>query len=91
MVYACAEGSDHLPIAHALRLPEPTNKKTSSGCVPPLRSGPLAALTFGRRKVSGRKKKKKERKNNAKFSDHYFRSRTHNVRTKIHFWINQSR
>ena len=25
--YACAEGGAHLPIAHALRLPEPTKKE----------------------------------------------------------------
>ena len=54
--YACAEGGTHLLIALALRLPEPTKKNKSSGCVPQLHSGSLAALRFGRRKVSGRKK-----------------------------------
>ena len=37
--YACAEGGTHLHIAHALRLPEPKQIK-SSDCVPSLRSGP---------------------------------------------------
>ena len=53
--YACAEGGAHLPIAHALCLPEPTKKNKSEG-VPPLRSGPLAALRF----VSKWKERKKE-------------------------------
>ena len=60
--YAFAEGGAHLPIAHALRPPEPTQKTKSSGCVPPLCSGPLVALRFGRRKVSGRKEKRKRKK-----------------------------
>ena len=29
--YACAEGGAHLPIAQALRLPEPTKKNKSEG------------------------------------------------------------
>ena len=45
--YACSEGGAHLPIAHKLRLPEPTKNPKSEGCVPPLRSGPLAAFRFG--------------------------------------------
>ena len=45
--YAYAEGGTHLPISHALRLPEPTQKTKSEGCVHPLRSGPLVALRFG--------------------------------------------
>ena len=45
--YAYAEGGAHVPIAHALRLPEPIKKPKSEGCVPLLRSGPLAALRFG--------------------------------------------
>ena len=28
-IYACAEGGAHLPIAHALHLPDPTNKPKS--------------------------------------------------------------
>ena len=47
MQYMCADGGAHLPIVHALRLPEPTQKTKSEGCVPPLRSGSLAALRFG--------------------------------------------
>ena len=54
---AFAKGGAHLPIAHALRLPE-TEK-------------------YGEGK---KKKEEKERKNNAKFSSHYVRPRTHNVR-----------
>ena len=46
-LYACAEGSAHLTIVHALHLPEPVKKPKSEGCVPTLRSGPLAALRFG--------------------------------------------
>ena len=45
--YACAEAAAHLPIPHALRLPEPTKTNKYEGCVPPLCSGPLAALRFG--------------------------------------------
>ena len=33
-----------------------------------------------KRKVSGRKKKERRKKNNGKFSGHYIRQRTHNVR-----------
>ena len=61
--YACTEGGAPLPIAHALRLPEPTNKPKSDGGVPPLGPGPLAALRFGNTCMERRKKKK----NNAKF------------------------
>ena len=42
-----AEGGAHLHIVNALRLPELTKKTKPEGCVPPLRSGPLAALRFG--------------------------------------------
>ena len=67
-------GGAYLPIAHALRLTEPTKKPKSEGCVPTPRSGPLATLRFGSTwKEEGRKK-------NAKFSGHYVRLRTHNVR-----------
>ena len=60
--YACAERGDHLPIAHALRLPEPTKKNKSTGCVPTLLSGPLAGRRFGStRKERKRKKEKEER------------------------------
>ena len=56
--YACAEGGAHFPIAHALRLPEPTKNTKSEGCVPPIRSGPLAALRF----VSTQKEREKKEK-----------------------------
>ena len=60
----CAEGGAHLPIVHALRLPESTNKMKCEGCVPPLLSGPLAAsdLEVHGRKKEERKRKKKERR-----------------------------
>ena len=61
-IYACTEGGAHFPIAHALRLPEPTPKKIKLGCVTPFHSGPLATLRFGRRKVGGRKKKGRKRR-----------------------------
>ena len=66
--YACAKRG-----ANAHRLPEPTKKSKSEGCVHLLCSGPLTALIFG-------SKWKERRKNNAKFSGHYVRPRTHNVR-----------
>ena len=53
-------GGTHLPIAHTLRLPEPTKKPKSLGCVPPLRSGPVATLRFGRRKVCAWKKEESQ-------------------------------
>ena len=53
-------------------------KSISSGCVPPLRSGPLAARRFG--------STWKERKNNAKFSGFYVCPCTHNVRAHALRW-----
>ena len=44
--YACAEGGAHLLIAHALRLLEPTIKPKAEGCVPLLRFGTLAVLSW---------------------------------------------
>ena len=73
-------GGVHLPIAHTLRLPEPTKKNKSEGCVPLLCSSLLAALNFGST-WKERKKKKERKNNNAKFSGHYVRPRTHNVRS----------
>ena len=58
--FVCAEGGPHLPIAHALSLPEATKKPESLGFVPPLRSGPLAALKFG--SMWKERKKKEEKK-----------------------------
>ena len=62
------------PIAHALRLPETTKKSEYEGCVPPLRSGPLAVLRFGSTCME-----RKRRKNYTKFSGHYVHPRTQNV------------
>ena len=87
--YVCAEGGVHLSIAHTLHLPEPTKQPKSEGCVPPLRSGPFAAVRFG----STWKEKEERRKNNAKFSSHYVRPSTHNVLThalcshQFLFWL----
>ena len=75
LIHACAEVGAHLPIVHALRLPEPTKKPKSEGCVPPLRSGPLPALIFG-----NTWKEKERIENNAKFSGHFVCPRTYNVR-----------
>ena len=69
-----AKGGADLPIAHAFRLPEPTQNTNLRVGVPPLRPGPLAALRFGSICMERRKK------NNAKFSGHYVRPHTHNVR-----------
>ena len=72
--YAFYEGGAHLPIANALRLPEPTNKTKNLWAVP-LRFAPVIWLPEDL-EVRGRKE---ERKNNAKFSGHYVRPRTHKV------------
>ena len=58
----------HLPIAHALRLPEPTPKNKSEGGQ---RTGAKRRYTVlhGRRRI----------KNNAMFSGQYVRQCTHNV------------
>ena len=57
-------GGAHLPIAHALCLPEQTKKPKSEVCVPPEKR---------------KKKRKRRRKNNAKFSGLYVQPRTHKV------------
>ena len=61
--YACAERGDHLPIAHALRLPETSKKNQIYGLCP------YASLrSFGRPKIwkytEGKKKKERKRRKN---------------------------
>ena len=54
-------GGAHLSIVHTHRLQEPTKKTKSEGCVPLLRSGPLAALRFGSTCIEEEEERKEER------------------------------